>query len=179
MKNRGFEAVSRIKNKHKNSPLLPLRASKTSAGYDFYAVEDLKIPPQAKLEFITDVKAYMRKDEMLMLVVRSSTGVKNDLMMANTIGIIDSDFYNNPDNEGNIKIILRNLRPEMRLLGFKEISIGSEIISVPQIEDLREKNTVHIKAGERVVQGIFVPVLEADSCNSENERLGGLGSSGK
>lgn len=179
MKNRGFEAVNSPKNKGDGPPLLPLRASKTSAGYDFYAVEDLEIPPQAKVEFITDVKAYMRRDEMLMLVVRSSAGVKNDLMMANTVGIIDSDFYNNPDNEGNIKIILRNLRPEMRLLGFKEVSIGGEIISVPQIEDLRGKNTVRIKAGERVVQGIFVPVLEADNCNSENERLGGLGSSGK
>lgn len=179
MKNRGFEAVSNPRNKDISYPLLPLRTSKTSAGYDFYAVENLEIPPQAKLEFITDVKAYMRRDEMLMLVVRSSTGVKNDPMMANTIGIIDSDFYNNPDNEGNIKIILRNLRPEIRLLGFKEMSIGGETISIPQIEDLREKNTVHIKAGQRVVQGIFVPVLEADNCNSENERLGGLGSSGK
>ena len=121
----------------------------------------------------------MRSNEMLMLVVRSSTGVKHDLMMANTLGIIDSDFYNNPDNEGNIKIILRNLRPELRLTGYKEVYIGSELISVPQIEDLREKNTVHIKAGDRVVQCIFVPVLEADNCNSEKERLGGLGSSGK
>ena len=179
MKNRGFEAVSNPKNKGLNGPLLPLRASKTSAGYDFYAVEDLTIPPQAKVEFTTDVKAYMRKDEMLILVVRSSAGVKNDLMMANTVGIIDSDFYNNPDNEGNIRIILRNLRPELRLLGYKEVNIGGETISVPQIEDLREKNTVRIKAGERVVQGIFVPVLESDNCSSDNERLGGLGSSGK
>jgi dUTP pyrophosphatase len=105
--------------------------------------------------------------------------MKNDLMMANTLGIIDSDFYNNPDNEGNIKIVLRNLRPEMRLLGYKDIVIHDEAVSVPQIEDLSEDNTVYIKAGERVVQGIFVPVLESDNCNSESERAGGIGSSGK
>jgi len=179
MKNRGFEEVENIRNRDKTCSLLPLRGSKTSAGYDFYATEDLSIPPQGKVDFITDIKAYMRPDEMLMLVVRSSAGVKNDLMMANTLGIIDSDFYNNPDNEGNIKIILRNLRPDMRLLGCKAVSIDGETLSVPQIEDLREKNTVHIKAGDRVVQGIFIPVLESDNCNSDSERLGGLGSSGK
>lgn len=179
MKNRGFEAVSKLRNENKTCSLLPLRASRTSAGYDFYATEDLSIPPQAKAEFITDIKAYMPPGEMLMLVVRSSSGVKNDLMLANTLGIIDSDFYNNPDNEGNIKIILRNLRPEMRLLGYKEVNAGGEVLTLPQIEDLREINTVHIKAGDRVVQGIFIPVLEADNCNSDSARLGGLGSSGK
>lgn len=179
MKNRGFEAVSNMRNENKTCPLLPLRASKTSAGYDFYATGDFSIPPQAKAEFVTDIKAYMPPGEMLMLVVRSSTGVKNDLMLANTLGIIDSDFYNNPDNEGNIKIILRNLRPEMRLLDNREVNISGETLTLPQIEDLRATNTVHIKANDRVVQGIFIPVLEADNCNSDGERLGGLGSSGK
>jgi len=179
MRNRGFETVDNKKNENKPCFLLPLRGSRTSAGYDFYATDNLSIPPQGKVDFITDIKTYMRPGEMLMLVVRSSAGVKNDLMMANTLGIIDSDFYNNPDNEGNIKIILRNLRPELRLTGYKEISIDGELVSVPQVEDLRKQNTVHIKAGDRVVQGIFIPVLESDNCNSDSERLGGLGSSGK
>lgn len=179
MKNRGFEHVEKLKNKSKSCSLLPLRGSKTSAGYDFYATEDFCVPPQCKADFVTDIKAYMPKGEMLMLVVRSSAGMKNDLMMANTLGIIDSDFYNNPDNEGNIKIVLRNLRPEIRLLGYKDIVIHGESVSVPQLEDLTEDNTVFIKAGERVVQGIFVTVLEADNCNSEAERVGGIGSSGK
>ena len=179
MKNRGFEQVENTKNKDKLCAYLPLRGSKTSAGYDFYATEDFIIAPQEKAEFVTDVKAYMCQGEMLMLVVRSSTGMTNDLMMANTLGIIDSDFYNNPDNEGNIKIVLRNLRPEMRLLGYKSIVIHEDVVSVPQIEDLSLENIVHVKAGDRVVQGIFVPVLESDNCNSEAERVGGIGSSGK
>lgn len=166
------------KNIEKTCPLLPLRGTKTSAGYDFYATEDITVPPCGKADFVTDIKAYMKHGEMLMLVVRSSSGIKLDLMMANTIGIIDSDFYNNPDNEGNIKISLRNLRPEFKLTGFKELCIGGENISVPQIEDLREHNAVHIKSGDRVVQGIFVPVLESDNCNSFTDRQGGIGSSG-
>lgn len=179
MRNRGFETVENKKNENKLCPLLPLRGSKTSAGYDFYATEDFSVPPQGKSEFTTDIKTYMHPGEMLMLVVRSSTGTKSDLMLANTLGIIDSDFYNNPDNEGNIKIILRNLRPDMRILGFKELLVGGEAVMIPQIEDLRNSNTVHIKAGDRVVQGIFIPVLESDNCNSDADRQGGLGSSGK
>ncbi len=179
MRNRGFEKVEDKKNGDETCSLLPLRGTKTSAGYDFYSTQDLSIPPQGKADFITDIKTYMRPGEMLMLVVRSSSGIKNDLMMANTLGIIDSDFYNNPDNEGNIKIILRNLRPDMRFTGYKELTVGGETVTIPQIEDLRISNTVHIKAGERVVQGIFVPVLESDNCNSDLDRQGGLGSSGK
>ncbi len=178
MKKRGFEHVENPKNRDKICSSLPLRGSKTSAGYDFYATDDIILPPGGKAEFVTDIKTYMCRGEMLMLVVRSSAGMKNDLMMANTIGIIDSDFYNNPDNEGNIKIVLRNLRPEIRLTGYKEITVAGETVSVPQIQDLREENTVRIKAGERVVQGIFLPVLESDNCNSEAPRLGGTGSSG-
>ena len=179
MKKRGFEHVENMKNKDKLCGALPLRGSKTSAGYDFYATEDFCIAPLGKAEFVTDIKAYMCPSEMLMLVVRSSAGMKNDLIMANTLGIIDSDFYNNPDNEGNIKIVLRNLRPEMRLLGYKDIVIHDETVSVPLIEDLTLENIVHIKAGDRVVQGIFLSVLESDNCNSESERIGGIGSSGK
>jgi dUTP pyrophosphatase len=176
MKNRGFENV-RMPENRPASPL-PLRGSRTSAGYDFYAVGDLDIPPQCKVDFFTDVKAYMRPGEMLLLVVRSSAGIKNDLMLANTVGIIDSDFYGNPDNDGNIKLSLRNLRPETRFCGFKAINISGESLEIPLIENLCEANTVHIKAGERVVQGIFVSVLEADNCNPSEDRLGGLGSSG-
>ncbi len=178
MKKRGFEHVENQKNTGKLCSSLPLRGSKTSAGYDFYATDDIILRPGEKAEFVTDIKAYMCSGEMLMLVVRSSSGMKNDLMMANTLGIIDSDFYNNPDNEGNIRIVLRNLRPEIRLTGYKEITVNGEKVTVPQIEDLREKNTVRIKAGERVVQGIFLPVLESDNCNSEARRVGGTGSSG-
>jgi len=178
MTKRGFRPVSSPVNK--TPPLLPLRATRTSAGYDFFAPCDVEIPPQGKAVFATDVKAEMGENEVLLLVVRSSAGTKRDLMAANTIGVIDSDYYDNPDNEGNIHIMLRNLKPAMELSGYKRAVLSSgESVDIPVITDLTSRNTVAIKAGERIVQGIFVPVLAADSGNTDAKREGGLGSSGK
>ncbi|MGI6193455.1 MAG: dUTP diphosphatase [Christensenellales bacterium] len=178
MPERGFRPVSAPVNG--TPPRLPLRATKTSAGYDFFAPCDIVIPPQEKAVFATDVKAKMGESEVLLLVVRSSAGAKRDLMAANTVGIIDSDYYDNPDNEGNIHIALRNLKPALELTGFKTVVLASgERVDIPVIKDLREQNTVVIQAGERVVQGIFLPVLEADSGDSDAMRAGGFGSSGK
>lgn len=172
MKNRGFEKIT------PNAPL-PLHGSKTAAGYDFYAPIDVVIPPQSEISFDTDIKAYMKENEMLVMVVRSSMGIKHGLMISNTVGIIDSDYYNNPSNEGNIRIALRNIRPDMRLLGFTSATLqdGTDI-SIPKIEDLRELNTVYIPAGERVVQGIFVQALRADDIPTGSLRTGGVGSTG-
>lgn len=173
---------------------LPLRSTKTSAGYDFYATENLIIRPQDKVTIATDIKAEMPEDEFLMMVVRSSKGIKDDLILANTIGIIDSDYYNNPKNDGNLHICLRNLRPSMKINGYNYINvetlvrdaedkltgeIDKRIIQVPRIEDLTEENTVYVDKGERVVQGIFVKYSTAENCNSENDRQGGIGSTDK
>ena len=159
--------------------LLPLRGTKTSAGYDFFATCDLSIRPGETGRFVTDVKAYMEPDEMLLLVVRSSAGITRHLMAANTVGIIDSDYFNNPQNEGNLHIVLRNLLPAMELEGYETIETkDGRTVAVPQIRDLTEANTVHIAKGERVVQGIFLPVLPSDNCNSQEERQGGFGSTG-
>ena len=164
---------------------MPLRGTKTSAGYDFFATMDITIKPQEKALFWTNIKAYMQPNEVLILDVRSSVGIKLDLALANTLAIIDGDYVDNPDNEGNIGICLRNLRPEMRLNGFKKITCltahkeGYIIVDIPIIDDLREVNTITIKSGDRVAQGIFVQFLEADNCNSEAERTGGIGSTSK
>lgn len=177
MPKRGFRPVSSPVNPE--APLLPLRATRTSAGYDFFAPCDIVIPPQEKAFFATDVKAEMGANEVLLLVVRSSAGIKRDLMAANTVGVIDSDYYDNPDNEGNIHIALRNLKPAMALSGYNRVALSSgETVEIPVIRDLKEQNTVVIKAGERVVQGIFLPVLGADSGDSDMPRGGGFGSSG-
>lgn len=177
MPKRGFRPVSSPVNPE--APLLPLRATRTSAGYDFFAPCDIAIPPQEKAFFATDVKAEMGENEVLFLVVRSSAGIKRDLMAANTVGVIDSDYYDNPDNGGNIHIALRNLKPAMALSGYNRVALSSgETVEIPVIQDLKEQNTVIIKAGERVVQGIFLPVLAADSGDSDTPRGGGFGSSG-
>lgn len=204
---RKFEAVNKNMQKVQahidgEEVKLPLRSTKTSAGYDFYATEDMVIRPQEKLTIATDVKVQMPDDEFLLMVVRSSKGIKDDLILANTIGVIDSDYYNNPKNDGNLHICLRNLRPSMRLRGATEVFLNTEDhldisvfnngdtsdlsipsthdrLVIPIIDDLTESNTIFIPKGERVVQGIFIKYSVADNCNSDNDRKGGIGSTDK
>ncbi|MCW6094592.1 dUTP diphosphatase [Clostridium sporogenes] len=178
---RGFEVV---KQEHRTLPdeviKLPVRGTQTSAGYDFFATQDLVIKPQEKVMFKTDVKAYMGADEVLLIDVRSSIGSKKDLMITNTLGVIDSDYYENVDNDGNMMVGLRNLKPAMSIKGFvKVVDIKGMLWDVPLVEDLTEENTVVIKAGERVAQGIFVKYLEADNGNTKIKRTGGTGSTDK
>lgn len=150
---RGFEPVSKKHLKEHDSQsevILPQSGSRLSAGYDFYLTRDVTIPPGDSVFFWTDVKAYMQPGEVLLLNVRSSIGIKKGLMLSNTIGVIDADYYSNPDNDGNIGIELRNLSD-------KEVSLHK---------------------GERVAQGIFVNFLQADNGNTSKDRVGGIGSTG-
>lgn len=140
---KSFDEVEKVR--------LPLRATKNSAGYDFFAPHTMLIYPDDKYTFWSDVKAFMQEDEYLAIVVRGSIGNKRDLIMGNTVGIDDSDYYNNPDNDGNIGICLRNM-------GQKKVVI---------------------EEGERIVQGIFTKFLVADNCNSDTERVGGQGHTGE
>jgi dUTP pyrophosphatase len=128
---------------------LPTRATKFSAGYDIASAIDIMIPPDATAVIPTGVKAYMLPNEFIGLYVRSSIG-KLGLTMVTGVSIIDADYYNNPDNEGHIFIILRNDSEE----------------------------TVTIKAGTKLVQGIFHSYLLTDDDEVTAERLGGFGSSG-
>lgn len=82
---------------------LPERQTKASAGYDFYVIEDIEIPPFGMVMLPTNVKAYMQEDEVLMLYARSSLAIKRGLILQNTTGIIDSDFF-----PLEIKIALKN-----------------------------------------------------------------------
>lgn len=149
---RGFEPVSKENRKNEGTPMMPTRADFGSAGYDIYAPCDIEIPPFAKTLIFTDVKAYMLMDEVLELHVRSSMGIKHGLMLSNTTGIIDSTYYDNPGNEGNIGLPLFNTSA----LGIK------------------------IKKGERICQAIFQKYLLADNdVVASAKRIGGMGSSGK
>lgn len=182
VEDRCFQTVSTQQNKE--DIYLPLRATRTSAGYDFFAVQDLYIKPGKTAKFWTDIKVYLQPDEVLLMVPRSSIGIKRDLMLANTVGVIDSDYYNNPDNEGNIAICLRNLKDSIQYSGDGLINVmGLNNVPVelriPIIKDLTEANTVFIPKGDRVVQGIIVNYLESDNCNCKEERSGGIGSTSK
>ena len=79
------------------------RQTKASAGYDFYVIEDVEIPAYGTVMLPTNVKAYMQEDEVLMLYARSSLAIKRGLILQNTTGIIDSDFFPH-----EIKVALRN-----------------------------------------------------------------------
>lgn len=149
MKIRGFEVVKDENRKTEGEVTLPTRGSKVSAGYDFYSNVDITIEPNKIGKIWTDVKAYMGNTECLILNVRSSMGGK--FMLANTQGWIDADYYSNPDNDGNIGIFLKNISDE----------------------------SITIKKGERVAQGAFFNFLVADNGNTDKERQGGFGSSGK
>lgn len=158
MKDRFFEKVSfeefkkTIKNDKElyNSYLLPSRKTKYSAGYDLISILDYSIEPGERLLIPTGYKAKYLDDEMLMIVVRSSVGVKYNVRLSNQVGIIDSDYYNNPSNEGHIFVSLANE--------------GNE--------------TFYIKKGTAYAQGIFVKYLTCDDTVIP-DRVGGFGSTNR
>lgn len=179
---RYFEPVRENMRKNSGEVIMPLRATKTSAGYDLFAPYDITIKPQEKVMIWTDVKAYMQPNEMLIADVTSSMGGELDLMLANTLGIIDSDYYSNPKNDGNIGVCLRNLKPTFNMIDVIKIESDVEecgYVDVPYVIDLRESNTVFIPKGKKIGQVIFIEYKQADNCNSDNERTGGWGSTNK
>ena len=143
MKQRGFEVVTGF-----DQAIIPLRGTSGSAGYDFCSYEEVTIEPNQTIMIQTGIKAYMLDDEVLQIYPRSSLGVKKHLRLANSVGIIDSDYYNNENNEGHIMIPLFNF--------------GNEPITVSQ--------------GERVAQGIFGKYLITDTDQVSAKRSGGFGS---
>lgn len=88
--------------------VLPRRKTTSSAGYDIFAIEEFTIKPGEIKKIPTGCKAKFLEDEMLLLIVRSSVGFKYNVRMCNQVGLIDSDFYNNGENEGHMWIALQN-----------------------------------------------------------------------
>ena len=102
--NRYFEVVKDKYRKSTGEVILPKRATKSSIAYDFYSPVAITIPPMQSVMIWTDVKAHFNEDEALLINVRSSMG-KQPIMIANTQGWIDSDYYSNPDNDFLISVI--------------------------------------------------------------------------
>lgn len=71
------------------------RETKHSAGYDISVLETKIIEPKEFYVFETEANFKIKEDEFAMIVPRSSIGIKKNLMLMNTVGIIDSDFYPN------------------------------------------------------------------------------------
>lgn len=149
---RGFEPIIEEMRKETMDYILPTRGSSKSAGYDLASPIDVIIEPHSSVLIWTNIKAYMQDNEVLEVYIRSSTAIKRDLILKNTVGIIDSDYYSNEGNDGNIGICLYNTTYAPR----------------------------EIKKGERIAQGIFKKYLIADDDVCLNDvRVGGIGSSGK
>ena len=147
---RGFEIASAYEGK---GITLPLRGTGSSAGYDLSVAESVVIAPGEMVMVPTGVKAYMEPDEVLYIHIRSSLAVKRQLVLMNSVGVVDADYYNNPDNEGHIFIALWN----------------------------RGREPVEIAAGERLAQGVFMKYLtvDEDEAGAGKDRQGGFGSTGK
>ncbi len=149
---RGFEVVTSYLSKNIN---LPERKTAGSAAYDLEAAEDVDIPVfsfgQKPILVKTGLKAYFPKNEVLVLASRSSYPIKHNIILANGIGIIDSDYYNNSDNEGHLMVALFNF----------------------------SNDVFHIHKGDRIAQAMFMPFLISDFDTSNGIRTGGFGSTDK
>lgn len=146
MRTRGFESVINEKRKTTGEVTLPTRGSSTAMAYDFYAPETYSVMPNQIIKIWTDVKAYMKENECLIINVRSSMGGK--FMLANSSAWVDADYYSNESNDGNIGIFLKNISDEVQT----------------------------VNKGDRIAQGAFFNFLVADNGNTDNIRTGGFGS---
>ena len=152
MRKRGFEVAKGFEDKDIN---LPVRKTAYSAGYDIECAEDTVVPSFKKgtnpTLIPTGIKAYMEDDEVLYLYNRSSNPKKKGLVLANSVGVVDKDYYGNPDNDGHIMFAFYNIKDE----------------------------DITIKKGEAIGQGVFSKYLVVDDDISEGVRTGGFGSTDK
>ena len=127
-----------------DSITIPQRSSEATAGYDLPLLNDLELQPGESVKLPTGLKARFQPDEVLLLIVRSKTGFKYNIRLCNQIGVIDSDYYNNPDNEGHIWIKVQN-------------------------EDTEAHS---FKRGDALAQGVFIKYLATDSDQTTNKKRG-------
>ena len=130
--------------------LLPKRATTGSAGYDFFAPKEYKVAAGETVKVATGVRVKIENGWVLQIFPRSSLGFKYRLTLDNTVGILDSDYFN-ADNEGHIFIKMTNCG----------------------------KEDLVIEKGKAFAQGVFVPfgITVDDDCNTA--RTGGIGSTDK
>lgn len=130
---------------------VPRRATKGSAGYDFFSPLDFTLAPGQTIKFPTGMRAVMCRFMVLLIVPRSGQGFKYRLQLDNTIGVIDSD-YAHSDNEGHIFMKLTN--------------------------DSRSGKTIKVNFNDAVAQGIFTDFYVTDDDTVSDVRNGGFGSTG-
>lgn len=131
-----------------NKNNLPKRATKGSAGYDFKSPITITVDANDTALIPTGIKAQVNDGYVLKIYPRSSYGFKYGVVLANTVGIIDSDYYNNESNEGHIFVKLRNL----------------------------SNKPLTVNAGDNFCQGIFEKYYLTDDDDVTDDRKGGIGS---
>lgn len=143
--------------------ILPKRSTARSSGYDLFVPEyysafgGIKVPPKTKVPVWSDVKADMLEDEVLYMFIRSGLSLKNSVELANCVGVVDSDYYSNIDNDGNIAVALENT--------------GDQEVFIPYLDKHGNRN--------RIAQLIFSKYLITDDDDEcEEVRNGGWGHSG-
>lgn len=129
---------------------LPRRATKGSAGYDFFSPISFKLKPGQTIKIPTGIKCYLDSGRVLMIYPRSSLGFKYRLQLDNTVGVVDSDYYSNPSNEGHIFVKITN--------------------------DSKSGKTLEINRGDAIAQGIITPFETAEEDEVTTSRVGGIGS---
>lgn len=143
-----LKSLLNVEGDYYSNVKIPTRATKGSAGYDFTSPVTVTLKPGEMVKIPTGIRAYIEEGYVLHIYPRSSLGFKYQIMLANTVGIIDADYYN-AKNEGHIMIALMNM--------------GNQ--------------TVTINEGDRFVQGIFLKFYTAKEEEVKTERIGGIGSS--
>lgn len=133
-----------------NEVTLPCRATAGSAGYDFVSTGDVTLSPGQSVTIPTGIRARIDAGWVLLLFPRSSLGFRHHVCLSNTVGVIDSDYYD-AQNEGHIMVKLCN---------------GGD-------------HSVRLAAGERFCQGVFVPFGLANEEAVTESRSGGFGSTGR
>lgn len=136
---------------YENVLVLPKRSSVDSAGHDFVLTEDITLSPGQSIKICTGIRAKITEGWVLMLAPRSGLGSKFRMQLNNTIGVIDGDYYDTP-NEGHIMATMTN--------------------------DSNEGKEIDLKAGDRFIQGIFIPYGITEDDEVTALRKGGHGSSG-
>jgi len=135
-----------------NGIMLPKRATTGSAGYDFYAPINITLKPGETIKIPTGIRVKIEDGWVLKCYPRSGLGFKFRMQLNNTVGIIDSDYYNS-SNEGHIFTKITN--------------------------DSNEGKTIEIKATQGFMQGIFVEFGITYDDNAVSIRDGGFGSTTK
>lgn len=136
---------------HYDDIKLPQRATSKSAGYDIISPVNASIMPHSEIKIPTGLKCQMLEDDVLLILIRSSLATKHGITVTNQVGVIDADYYNNPDNEGHIWLCLKN----------------------------NSDKEFKINVGDRVSQAIFLKfgIVNEDIPATET-RSGGFGSTG-